>query len=227
MKLSIPGYITKVLIKCAHPTPNKARHGPRQPEPIIYGPYQPASPPNNRKDLTTDEKINFQSILGSLLCYGKMIDSTMLTAINDLSIMQTKATAASQRHLNTLLDYLFTNPNASILYRKSGMIVKVHSEESCLSVPGVRSREARHFYLGNNTPIQQDEPYQGEIYQECGIVKPIVASTAKCETLALFLNCQTTIVVRMTAKELGHPQPATPTPVDNTTTKNHACNNLQ
>ena len=205
----------------------KTQHTPRQPEPIIYGPFQPAHPPDNSKDLTKDEKLIFQSILGSLLYYGRMIDSTMLTAINDLSIVQTTATTTSQQHLTMLLDYLFTNPDATILYRKSDMIVKVHSDGSYLSVPGARSRAAGHFYLGNNIPAHQEEPYQGATCQECSIIKPIVASAAECETLTLFLNCQTAIVVRVTAKELGHPQPATPIRVDNTTTNNYVCNNLQ
>ena len=164
VKLSITGYIKKVLIKHTHPTPNKAQHAPRKPEPIIYGPYQPANLPDNSKDLTTNEKLIFQSILGSLLHYRRMIDSTMLIAFNDLSITQTNATATSQRHLNTLLDQLFTNPNASILCRKFDMIAKVNSDGSYLSVPGARSRAAGHFYLGNSTPIQKKEPYQGAIY---------------------------------------------------------------
>ena len=33
--------------------------------------------------------------------------------------------------------------------------------------------------------------------------------------------------MRITAKELGHPWPATQTRVDNTTPNNHVCNNLQ
>ena len=75
--------------------------------------------------------------------------------------------------------------------------------------------------------MQQEEPYQGAIYQECSIINPIVASTTECETLTLFLNYQSTIFVRTTTKELGHPQPATSTRVENETTNNCICNNLQ
>ena len=55
VKSSIPGYIKNVLIKHAHPTPNSAQHIPRQPEPIICSPYQPANLPDTRKDLTKNE----------------------------------------------------------------------------------------------------------------------------------------------------------------------------
>ena len=59
---------------------------------------------------------------------------TILTAINDLSIIQTKATTTSKHHLNTLLDYLHENANATILCQKSDMIIKVRSEGSHISV---------------------------------------------------------------------------------------------
>ena len=93
--------------------------------------------------------------------------------------------------------------------RKSDMMTKVHSDGSCLSVQAARSRAAEKFYSGNSTTMQQEEPRQGAIYHECNIIKPIVASTAECETLTLFLNFQNTIVTRTMAKELGCLQHAT------------------
>ena len=118
-----------------------------------------------------------------------MIDSTILAAMSDLSITQTIATKTSQKHLTTLLDYLCTNPDASILYCKSGMIVKVYSDGSYLPVLGAHSQAPGHFYLDDNIPTNQDEPYQGATYKEYSNIKPIVTSATKCETLTLFLNC--------------------------------------
>ena len=125
-----------MLLKYIHSTPEKTQHTPHQPEPIIYSPSQPANPPDNSKELTKDEKLIFQSILGSLLYYGHMIDSTILIAMNNLSIIQTIVTKTLQKHLTTLLDYLCINPNASILYRKSNIIVKVYSNGYYLPVLG-------------------------------------------------------------------------------------------
>ena len=65
------------------------------------------------------------------------------------------------------------------------------------------------------------------MHQECSVIKPVLASAAECETATLFLNCQTTIVLRIAAKEMGHPQPATPMRIDNTTANNYVHNNLQ
>ena len=151
----------------------------------------------------------------------------MITTINVMSIVQTKATATSIRHLNTLLDYLHTNPNTSTLCRKSDMIIKMHSDGSHLHVQGQRSRSAGHFCCGNKISMQQDEPYHGDVYQECITIKPLVTSATECGTVTLFLNFRTMIVIRITTKELGHPQPLRPTREDKTTTNNFMCNNLQ
>ena len=59
------------------------------------------------------------------------------------------------------------------------------------------------------------------------MIKPVVASAAECETATLFLNYQTTIVLRIAAKEMGHPQAATPMQIDNTTIYNYMCDTMQ
>ena len=128
VKLSAPGHFNKLLIKYAHTEPKCNQHTLRQPEPIFCGTQQPTNTFDTIKDVTKDEKLVFQSILGSLLFYGRMIDSTMLITINDLSIVQTKATKTSISHLKTLLDYLHANPNSSAIHRKSDMIINVHSD---------------------------------------------------------------------------------------------------
>ena len=133
-KFSTTGCIKKVLTKHNNLTPTSEQHNPRQPEPITYVPHQPPTPNDNSKDLTKEEKLVFQSTLGSLLCYGHIIDSTILTAINDLSIVQTKATTASNRHLNTSLDNFHSNANATMLHRKSDMMINVRSDGSHLLV---------------------------------------------------------------------------------------------
>ena len=110
----MPEFIKKVLTKYAHPTSASKQCTPRQPRPIICGPHQPPTTSDNSKDLMKEEKLVFQSTLESLCC-GSMIDSTILTEINDLFIVQTKATVASKRLLNTLLELFHANDNATML----------------------------------------------------------------------------------------------------------------
>ena len=109
------------------------------------------------------------------------------------------------------------------------MTLKSHSDGSCPSVINDRSRVAGHFYFGDNDDGEPDriEPNQGSMHQEFSVIKPAMASAAECETATPFINCQTAIVTRTTAMEVGHEQPATPTQVDNATTYNYVCGALQ
>ena len=59
------------------------------------------------------------------------------------------------------------------------------------------------------------------------MIKPAVASASECETTTIFLKFQSTIAIRTTAKELVHPQTATPTRFDSTTTYDYIYDDLQ
>ena len=64
-----------------------------------------------------------------------------------------------------------------------------------------------------NIPIQLN----GNIHITCAILKLIASYATKVEVGALFVNTKEAKVLRLTLSELGHPQPATPIHVDNTT----------
>ena len=49
------------------------------------------------------------------------------------------------------------------------------------------------------------------------IIKAVMSSAAEAELGALFINAKTTVAIRQTLVELGHPQPLTPKQTDNTT----------
>ena len=51
------------------------------------------------------------------------------------------------------------NPDTSILYCESSIIVKVYSNSSCLPILGAYSWVSKYFYLGDNIPANQDESY--------------------------------------------------------------------
>ena len=57
----------------------------------------------------------------------------------------------------------------------------------------------------------------GVILTQCAILKCVAASAAEAELGALFLNAMEARIIRLTLKEMGHPQPPTPIHVDNTT----------
>ena len=141
-----------------------------------------------------------QQILGSSLCYARTSDLTMISTAKDIAIESSKSTRTTRNKMTTLLDYLVTNPNAVVAYRKSDVMLKTHSDGSYLSAINARRRAAGHFYFGNkNTDnADQTEPNQVSTCQECSVAKPVVASVAECEIAKLFINCKTAIVIRTT-----------------------------
>ena len=48
-----------------------------------------------------------------------------------------------------LLNYVASNPNATLTYVASDMCLHVHSDASYLSAPKARSRAGAHFFLRN------------------------------------------------------------------------------
>jgi len=73
--------------------------------------------------------LHIQSIIGSGIFYTRVIDSTIIVAINELLNQQSNATEKTMERINTLLDYLATYPDAKIVFRASDMILKVESNK--------------------------------------------------------------------------------------------------
>ena len=110
-----------------------------------------------------------------------------------------------------------TNPEATIRYHASNIILNVHSNASFHSASRARSRAGGYYFLGDIP--QDDKPIKlnGAIYVLCTILKLVAASAAEAELGALFLNAQEAKIMRLTLKELGHSQPPTPIHIDNST----------
>ena len=97
------------------------------------------------------------------------------------------------------------------------MVLNIHSDASYASERGAKSRAAGHYFLGwkprDNAPIRLN----GAIYTLCNIMKFVASSAAEAEIGALFMKTKEGCIIRLTLKELGHPQPPTPMHCDNTT----------
>ena len=118
-----------------------------------------------------------------------------------------------------LLDYLSTYPHAKIRYTASYMILHVDSDAAFLVAPKARSRVAGFYYCGdlynkNTTPQSR---LNGPVHIECKTLKHVVASAAEAETGGIFHVCQKSVQIRRMMYALSHPQPATPTKTDNST----------
>jgi hypothetical protein len=89
--------------------------------------------------------------------------------LNNIATEQTKATKKTQAATNQLFDYLATNPDATIRYHASGMILHIHSDASYLSVSNALSRLEGLFFLGNKSPEQ--DTLNGSILNVASVIK--------------------------------------------------------
>ena len=98
----------------------------------------------------------------------------------------------------------------------------MHSDASYLSEPQSRSRAGGHYYLGDErlymtmTPTNRPR-LNGPIRSISRIISKVMGSAAKYEIGAAYINGQEAVPIRTLLRKLGHPQPATPIQVDNST----------
>ncbi|CAB9528638.1 expressed unknown protein [Seminavis robusta] len=222
--LSMPGYITKALARFEHPHPNRAQNSPYKCNLPQYGAKtQLTAKADTTNPLQQKDTKRLQEIIGTLLYYGRAVDSTMLVALGTLASAQTKGTQATKRAAAQLLDYCFTHPDATVRYHASGMILSIHSDASYHSETEARSRVAGHFILSdslqqpNTAPKPADKlpPHNGAILIISSILPMVLASATEAELAALYYNAREACTIRTTLDEMGHPQPATPIQTDN------------
>ena len=220
--LSMPGYIQAALHKYQHPTPTRAQHAPHTWSKPNYGAKQQLTSPEDTSEPLTSAAIKrVQQITGTLLYYARAVDSTLLVALGTIAAQQAKGTAMTTTAINQVLDYCHTHPDATIRYRASDMILKMHSDASYLSEAKARSRAGGHFHLGDKANTQH-ERRNGPLLTKSTIMRNVMSSAAEAECGALFDNTKEGVPLRNTLHEMGHPQPPTPVQVDNSTTNGFA-----
>ena len=148
----------------------------------------------------------------------------MLTALSSLAAEQCNPTERTMEKCKQFLDYAATQEDAVITYRKSDMVLTIHSDASYLSEPKARSRAGGHFFLSENDSDPRDN---GAIHTVAKIIKAVMSSAAEAELGGLFINAKTAMPIRTTLEELGHKQPPTPIQTDNSTACGVANNEIQ
>ncbi len=214
-ELSMPGYVEKGLARFHHPTPTKPQYSPYPANERFTPGVQHVIPADTSRPSDDKTKKRLQQIIGVFLFYARAVDPTMQTSLSKLASDQTTSTGKTEKATSQFLDYAATNPNAIIKYYPSDMILKVHSDASYLSEQFARSRAAGHFYLGNKDP--KPDPTSGPILNTTGIITNVMSSAVEAETSSLYCQMKEAVPLRRTLEEMGHPQPATPVQVDNST----------
>jgi hypothetical protein len=158
------------------------------------------------------------------LFYARAVDPTMLTALSSLAAEQANPTKRTMEKTLQFLDYAASQEDAVITYRKSDMILAVHSDASYLSEPKARSRAGGHFFMSENDKDPKDN---GALHVVAKIIKQVMSSAAEAELGGLFINAKTAVPIRTTLEELGHKQPPTPIQTDNSTAYGVVNNEVQ
>ena len=165
--------------------------------------------------------------MGILLYYSIAVDPAMLSALGSITGKQAKGTEKTYAHTLWLLNYATTHPNATIRYTASDMVLHIHSDASYLSKSRASSRAGGHYFLSDISPDMSKPPttrprINGAIHFISRIMSNLMGSAAKAEIGAAYINGQEAVTIRTLLLELGHPQPATPIQVDNSTANGFA-----
>ena len=146
--LSMPGSVKEALLKFQHEKTTEQFAASPYKEPI-YG--KKAQLPNVIELLTFIKKQVdlLQRIFGKFLYYARAIDNTIIHVLNDLASQVTSGTMKTGEAQECFLNYCATNPDATIKYRASDMIIRCDSDAAYLVASKARSRAAVFIYMGN------------------------------------------------------------------------------
>eukprot|EP00957_Ditylum_brightwellii_P199641 15219360-Ditylum_brightwellii.AAC.1 len=155
-----------------------------------------------------------QENVGIILFYARTVNNKLLVALNTIGIQQASVTEVTNKAVAVLLDYVATYPNDGILYHASNMVLAAHVDAGCHNETKGCSRAGSHIFLAKNDPYPH---WNGAILTVAQIINFVVASAAKAELGALFIDAQKILPLCQTLIKMGWLQPHTPIQTDNTT----------
>jgi hypothetical protein len=221
----MPGYIKNVLIRFSHEPPDKPQMQPYPHTTPTYGvTVQYAKAADLSPAATKAEEKYIWQVIDVLLYYGQDVDATIITGLSSLTAAQAKPTAHTVFLIKWLLDYVATNLDAILTYKKSNMVLAVHSDASYLSKPAAKSQVGGYFFCSSDV---DDPPNNGAVLNISKILKAIMSHAAKANLGALYSNAHEAIPMQHLLEEMGHKQPPTPIQTNNSIAHGVVTNNIQ
>jgi hypothetical protein len=160
-----------------------------------------------------------------ILCTGHQHDGIESPQLN--CCRTNKGNSQNGGTMHTVMDYLAHNVDAKIQFHVSDMILNIHSDTAYLSEPSAQSHACGHFFMGwkpkNGEPIRLNKAFHVSLT----IMKFVVASAGEAELGAIYYNCQTGIIFRLTLAEMGHTQSRTTVHCNNATAVGVANNSIK
>ena len=146
----------------------------------------------------------------------------MLVALGNLATQQSKPTESLWNDSTWFLNDAASHQDVNICFSASDMTLHISSDWSYLSETKSRSRVGEIFYLSSklsqhNQAPDWNHPFNAPFHVVANILKMITSSAMETEVAATFYNAKEALTFRATLAEMVHPQPPTPTEVDNET----------
>jgi hypothetical protein len=148
----------------------------------------------------------------------------MLAALSAITSTQAKPTEETMARCKQFLDYAATQQDTIVTYKRSDMVLTLHSNASYLSKVKACSRAGGHFFLSSDT---EDLINNGAVLNLAQIIKAVMSSAADAELGALYINAHEAIPQCQTLAEMGHREPPTPMQTNNITVLGVINNNIQ
>jgi hypothetical protein len=201
LTLSMPNYISEAA----------KRFNIKAPVEVVSYPYLQGDE-EDQGECTSHEKKRIQQIVGVIQYYARALDLTLLTAVTKLASQQARATRATLRAAERLIEYAMTQPSPEIHFHPSDMQLLCFSDASYLTESESRSRYGGYFFLGSD---KRHEQLNGPILCISSIVDVVTSSAAESEYAAAYNNAKEATYIRSTLEALGYTQEPTPIITDN------------
>lgn len=210
-RMSMPDYVRKGVSRFLGEDAQRIiKHSPAQYTQFKYG-HQDAPQQDESAPLSKERVTRVQALVGYFLYYARAVDPTMLVVLGQIASSQSKATENVEAACAHFLHYAATYPNATIIYRASGMILRVVTDASFHSEINAGTRMGGVHYLGD----MHGSRLNGMIDTLCKLIDVVVASAAEAELGALFFNAKMATETRYMLEDFGFPQPPTSIECDN------------
>ena len=104
-RISMDGYISKVLLKYGYPSSNKPQLSPHKHREVIYGAKEQITlEDDTTPPLDSQGTERVQGIVGALLYYAQAMDNKLLVSLSSVGSQQAAATQCTNESINKILD---------------------------------------------------------------------------------------------------------------------------
>eukprot|EP00957_Ditylum_brightwellii_P181152 13798682-Ditylum_brightwellii.AAC.1 len=120
-------------------------------------------------------------VVGVFVWHGRIVDLTLLPALNAISTQQAAPTKAKVKEVDHFLNYMATYPNNAVSYHASNMILHIHSDAACMVLQEAQLHAGGYFYLSSFPHKTEDIPLNGAIYNECSNIRNVMGLAVDAE----------------------------------------------